>query len=170
MTAKTSEEYKAGEVEDYYWVKCRVQLPAERDSISGEPQEFSCMAKVQVADLIDALDLDRWTTQAFQYIWRSGRKPGEGKQKELSKAGWFLKRGVELKNHWQAALCDVLATSIERLLEKKGPESRTLALALSQFANDLRKRDPEAIALVANAYGDELTKAPETAPAVRTEP
>jgi hypothetical protein len=160
-------EYKAGQVEDYYWVECRVSLPADRDAISGEPQEFSCMAKVQVSDLIDALDLDRWTTQAFQYIWRSGRKPGEGKQKELSKAGWFLQRGVEMKNHWQASLVDVVASCIERALQRHG--SQTLALGLSTFAEELRNRVPEAIQVVADAYGNELTKVPKTTPALRKE-
>lgn len=164
MTEKTT-SYDAGNVESYYWIECRVMLPADRDSVTGEPQEFSCQAKVQVGDVIDALDLDRWTTQAFQYIWRSGKKPGERKRKELSKASWFLSRGVELDGHWQAALCDTVAAAIERAVDRHG--SQTLGLGLMEFVGSLRSRDPDAVNIVAEAYGDNLIKAAKTAPAVR---
>jgi hypothetical protein len=167
MTEKNT-SYEAGKVEPYYWIECRVMLPAERDSTTGEPQEFSCQARVQQADVVDALELDRWTTQAFQYIWRAGKKPGESKKKELSKAAWFLQRGVELDGHWQAALCDVVAAAIERGVDRHG--SRTLGLGLMEFVGALRSREPEAVAFVAEAYGDSLTKAEKTAPAVGTEP
>lgn len=161
-------EYRAGEVEDYYWVECRVRLPGDRDPKTGEFKDFACKAKVQVADLIDALDLDRWTTQAFQYIWRSGRKPGENTGKELAKAAWFLQRGVEIDNHWQSALCDVVAAVIERSLDRHG--SQTVALGLSEFADSLRKRNLEAVQLVVDCYGDELTKAPRTGAPLKVKP
>lgn len=152
--------YDAGKVEDYYWVECKVRLPGPRSETSGEFQEFMCLAKIQCADVVDALNLDRWTTQAFQYIWRSGRKHGEPQTKELAKAAWFLQRGFTREGHWQARLCDVVAKVIENVIQTPCG-SVALKVALAGFAAGLRTREASAVEIVAEGYGDELVKAPK---------
>lgn len=158
---ETPTEYNAGKVEDYYWVECKVRLPGERSEPDGKTPEFACLAKVQCADVIDALNLDRWTAQAFQYIWRSGRKKGESHVKELAKASWFLHRGVDIKGHWHARLCDVIAKVIEaipqgeRIVMSGGGD---VAVSLARFVAKLREREIGAVRLVAESYGEELIK------------
>lgn len=152
MTEKTL-QYDAGNVEDYYWIECVVRLPGDRDDKTGNYKDFACTAKVECADVIDALDLDRWTTQAFQYMWRSGRKKGNPATQELAKAAWFLERGFLRGHHWQASACDVVAHVLEHSLDRYG--SQTMPLGLAELAKALRERDPEAVAIVAEAYAEE---------------
>jgi len=45
-------------------------------------------------DVVDAWDLDRWSSAALEYIARAGRKPGEPKRVALTKAIRCLERAV----------------------------------------------------------------------------
>jgi len=139
--------------EPYYWIQCAVSVP----SPDGSASEVTMQAKVEASDVIDALDLDRWTCQAFQYLWRSGRKPGQRLVKELSKAQWCLNRSVHaFDSDWQATTMDTVARTLEFLLEKFPAE--TLGATMMALARDIRQRDPRAVTLIASSYAEELTR------------
>lgn len=145
-------QYQAGPAASlpHYFVSCTVSVPGDsRDPDTGRFVQVRCPAKVECADVVDALDLDRWTTQAFQLIWRSGSVSNiKHREKALAEAQWFLERGYTRERHWQSALADVIA----RVLEDHASDDDAVALA-----ERIRAREEEAMIFVGELYASELT-------------
>lgn len=132
-----------------YWVECQVRLPKEnRDEATGAFTEFRCTAKVGCADVVDALDLDRWATQAFQHLWKSAGRSHDARVKELARAKWCIERSMNRGGrNWQTQACDVVANLLEAAAS---PEQ------VAELAAGLRQRDKDAVARLAVAYIEEI--------------
>ena len=50
---------------------------------------------LEVIEVIEAFDLDRYLANAIKYILRSGKKEGEVPEKDLRKAIWYLERKIK---------------------------------------------------------------------------
>lgn len=49
---------------------------------------------IEVADVADAYDLNRWRTLALKYILRAGRKDPAKTVEDLEKSVWYLNREI----------------------------------------------------------------------------
>ena len=50
---------------------------------------------IETIDVIEAFDLNFCLGNVIKYVLRAGKKEGEDKQKDLSKAQFYLKRELE---------------------------------------------------------------------------
>lgn len=130
-----------------HWVDCSVRVP---DLDSDKKTEVQCRAKVRCNDVIDALDLDRWTAVAFQHLWRSSERARSQREKEA--ALWYLKRATAGHNAEATSFAKVLRKLIT-MADDQGKDLRTLLLS---FACDAEMAEFSAIELIHSA----ITKDP----------
>lgn len=138
--------YDAGGPEPkHQWVECSVRVPSVDKTGDAEIQ---CLAKVRCDDLIDALDLNRWSAVAFQHLWASCR--GQSKR-ELHLALWYLKRATA-GHHAEAR---AVATLLRKLVELADGDDRDLRSSLLEFAADAEVAEFAALELIHEAASSE---------------
>ena len=138
MTEKTI-SYDAGAKEpEHHWVECSVRVP----SLDGGESEVQCLAKVRCDDLIDALDLNRWSAVAFQHLWRSAQPGRLGR--ELQLALWYLKRATA-GHHAEAR---IMARVLRRVVAIADASDADLRGLLLRFAADAEAAEFDALELI----------------------
>lgn len=60
------------------------------------PDHYATGRGIQPWDVWDAFDLDRYTANATKYLLRAGKKPGEGRVKDLKKALNYVLKAIEM--------------------------------------------------------------------------
>lgn len=137
---ETPPGYDAGPPAPYHeWIECLVRVPSE---VGGPGSDIRCPAKVRCDDVIDALDLDRWSTVAFQHLWRSGRSAH--RMHQLDCCLWYLKRAMG--DHLAEARS--AARLVRELIAVAENDGRTLRDVLLEFARDAEAAEFEALYLV----------------------
>jgi len=132
--------YVATEHEPYReWVECSVLLPSEDGSSKNE---VHCKAKLRCDDVIDALDLDRWSAIAFQHLWRSGRQ--STRRRHLSSCLWYLKRAIG--EH--SAEARSVARLLRALLQRSVDTNMDLRTVILCFMRDAEAAEFSALDLV----------------------
>lgn len=142
MTEKTV-AYVTGAAEpEHQWIECSARVPnLDREGES----EIQCKAKVRCDDVIDALDLDRWSAIAFQHLWRSGRTTTSRREKAV--ALWYLKRAT-YGHHAEAR---TVARVLRHLVEIADSGEGDLRRLLLEFARDAEMAEFGAIELIHSA-------------------
>lgn len=140
MTETPSSHDAATPQPQHEWVECSVRVPAGDGESSGA--DVQCLAKVRCDDVIDALDLDRWSAVAFQHLWRSGHSTAQ--RHELSCSLWYLKRAIG--DHQAEARC--IARVLRRLLQRGETAKGGLSGVLCEFVRDAEVAEFEVIDLI----------------------
>lgn len=70
---------------------------AEAVGYAPPPDHYATGVGIQPWDVWDAFDLDRYTANATKYLLRAGKKPGEGRLKDLKKALNYVHKAIEME-------------------------------------------------------------------------
>ena len=138
-----------------FWVDCVVSLPTPDGT-----DTFSCQAKVRCADVVDALDLDRWSSMAFRHLWRMAKRSPEHRRRSLTYAKWYIERAMG--HGWQVHLFDVIASVLEGVAESHEREGADPLVQIRGIAADLRSRNEYTLDFIGQRFVAEFkaTKAP----------
>ncbi len=135
---ETGPGYHAGGREpEHHWVECSARLPSELGDT-----EVQTLAKIRCDDVIDALDLPRWSAVAFQHLWRSATTSKPRRHQSL--ALWYLKRACS--GHHAEARC--IARVIRKLVAIADERDENLRDVLLAFASDAEAAEFEASELI----------------------
>ena len=140
MTENSPGYFTGRDPPPHQWVECSVRVPnIER----GGETEVQCQAKVRCDDVIDALDLGRWSSIAFQHLWRAAL--AGNKKHELGLAVWYLKR-ASAGHHAEAR---ATARLVRKLVEvADAPDAPDLRTVLLDFARDAEMAEFDAVELI----------------------
>lgn len=123
----------------HQWVECTVKVP---NPDRGGESEIQCQAKVRCDDVVDALDLSRWTALAFMHLWHSA--DANPNQRDLQLALWYLKRACA----GQLAEARAVARLLRMLVHTADDRGTDLRTAILQFATDAEMAEFSAISLI----------------------